>query len=270
MPKATTVYGIISFGGHLVRGVVRVVLTSEEPMLVLENDKMYYGENVKARVTKTKVLTLHELTEKLEEAFASHKTDVPHMYKLNSSESVKILKTVFDVKTCKKLSFSKESDDESESNESLDEPTSKTVETAKEETKNKSSKTDETKGKSSKTVETAKEEPKGKSSKTVETAKEEPKGKSSKTVETAKDKSSKTVETTKEEPKGKSSKTVETAKEEPKSKKVVKEEVSASKKKPDLTDSKKTTTSKVKESKTRIPLSDSDDDNIQSDDDLDL
>jgi len=158
------------------------------------------------------------------------------MYKLNSSESVKILKTVFDVKTCKKLSFSKGSDDESESNESLDEPTSKTVETAK-------------------------EEPKGKSSKTVETAK---------TVES-------TSKTAKEEPKGKSSKTVETTKEEPKGKsKVVKEEVSAgagasvaSKKKPDLTDSKKTTTSKVKESKTRIPLSDSDDE-LQSDNDLDM
>ena len=76
----------------------------------LESDKLYYGEDVKARVTKTKALTMHELTENLEKAFASHKTDVPHMYKLNSSESVKILKTVFDVKTCKKLSFSKDSD----------------------------------------------------------------------------------------------------------------------------------------------------------------
>jgi len=228
MPKATTVYGIVSYGGHLVRGMARIVLTTEEPITVLENDKLYYGENVRAKFTKTKTLTMHDLTEKLEEAFASHKTDVPHMYKLNSTESVKILKTVFDVKTCKKLSFSKDSDDDSEDNDS-------TVSTKEEEPKVKTAKEVKATGKTTKA-----DEPEGKTKKADEPV-----------VKTAKT----------DKPSGKSSKVEES--------KVVKDEVSASKKKPDLTDSKKTSTSKVKSSTVRIPLSDSDDDELQSEDDLD-
>ena len=267
MPKATTVYGIVSFGGHLVRGMARIVLTTEEPITVLESDKLYYGEDVKARVTKTKALTMDELTTNLEKAFASHKTDIPHMYKLNSSESVKILKTVFDVKTCKKLSFSKDSDD-SEDNES-------TVSAKEEEPKVKSTTTVEPKGKSTTAV-----EPKGKSTTTVEpkgksTTTVEPKGKSTTTVEPT-GKSTTTVEpkgksTTTVEPKGKSTKKLD---DEPKSNskevkevKVVKEvSTNSSNKKPDLTDGKKTSTSKVSSSTVRIPLSDSDD--LDSDEEL--
>ena len=259
MPKATTVYGIVTFGGHLVRGMARVVLTTEEPMTVLESDKLYYGEGVKARVTKTKALTMSELTEKLEEEFSAHKTDVQHMYKLNSTESVKILKKVFDVKTCKKLSFSKDSDNESEDDaESVGSTKVKEVPVTKS-TKGKSAEVKEepvtksTKGKSAE----AKEEPVTKSAKGKSAeVKEEPVTKSTK---------GKSAEV-KEEPVTKSTKGKSAeVKEEPITKSakgkgaVVKEEVSTDKKKPDLTDSKKTTTSKVKESKVRIPLSDSDD-----------
>jgi hypothetical protein len=265
MPKATTVYGIVSYGGHLVRGMARIVLTTEEPMTVLESDKLYYGEDVKARVTKTKALTMHELTENLEKAFASHKTDVPHMYKLNSSESVKILKTVFDVKTCKKLSFSKDSDD-SEDNESTVsakevEPKVKSTTTTAVEPKGKSTKTEESKGK---TTTTTIEEPKGKSTKT-----EESKGKT--TTTTTEESKGKSTTTTTVEPKGKSTKKPD---DEPKSNskevkavKVVKEvSTNSSNKKPDLTDGKKTSTSKVSSSTVRIPLSDSDD--LDSDEEL--
>jgi len=280
MPKATTVYGIVTFGGHLVRGMVRVVLTTEEPLTVLESDKLYYGKGVKARVTKTKTLTMSELTEKLKKEFSAHVTDVQHMYELNSNESVKILKKVFDVKTCKKLSFSKDMDNESEDDtESVgsikekEEPVTKSTK-GKEEPVTKS-----TKGKSAVVKE---EEPVTKSAKTKE--KEEPttKGKSAVVKEgeeepTTKGKSAvvKEGEPVTKSTKGKSAVVKE---EEPVTKStkgksaVVKEEVSMDKKKPDLTDSKKTTTSKVKESKVRIPLSDSDgdgsDDNC-SDIDLD-
>jgi hypothetical protein len=267
MPKATIVYGIVSYGGHLVRGMVRVVLTTEEPISVLENDKLYYGEDVRAKFTKTKTLTMHDLTEKLEEAFASHKTDVPHMYKLNSNESVKILKTVFDVKTCKKLSFSKDSDDDSEDNDS-------TI-SAKEEVKASGKSTKEVKatGKTTKavdstdkdttTVESCKSTKEvkatGKTTKAVDST-----GKGTKAVESGK--STKEVKATGKTTKAmdstdKSAKTDET--------KVVKEEVSVNKKKPDLTDSKKASTSKVKSSTVRVPISDSEDDELQSEDDLD-
>jgi len=266
MPKATTVYGIVTFGGHLVRGMVRVVLTTEEPLTVLESDKLYYGKGVKARVTKTKTLTMSELTEKLKKEFSAHVTDVQHMYELNSNESVKILKKVFDVKTCKKLSFSKDMDNESEDDtESVgsikekEEPVTKSTK-GKEEPVTKS-----TKGKSAVVKE---EEPVTKSAKTKE--KEEPttKGKSAVVKEgeeepTTKSTKGKSAVVKEEEPVTKSTKGKSA---------VVKEEVSMDKKKPDLTDSKKTTTSKVKESKVRIPLSDSDgdgsDDNC-SDIDLD-
>jgi hypothetical protein len=268
MPKATTVYGIVSYGGHLVRGMVRVVLTTEEPISVLENDKLYYGEDVKARVTKTKTLTMHDLTEKLEEAFASHKTDVPHMYKLNSTESVKILKTVFDVKTCKKLSFSKDSDDDSEDNDS-------TIST-KEEVKATGKSTKEVKatGKTTKAVDSTDKDTttveSGKSTKEVKAT-----GKTTKAVDST-GKGTKAVEpvgktTTEVKATGKTTKAVDSIGKSAKTDetKVVKDEVSASKKKPDLTDSKKTSTSKVKSSTVRIPLSDSDDDELQSEDDLD-
>jgi len=258
MPKATTVYGIVSYGGDLVRGMARIVLTTEEPITVLENDKLYYGENVRAKFTKTKTLTMHDLTEKLEEAFASHKTDVPHMYKLNSTESVKILKTVFDVKTCKKLSFSKDSDDDSEDNDS-------TVSTKEEEPKVKTAKEVKATGKTTKA-----DEPEGKTKKADEPVGKTKKGdepvvktkKADEPVVKTKKADEPVVKTAKtDKPSGKSSKVEES--------KVVKDEVSASKKKPDLTDSKKTSTSKVKSSTVRIPLSDSDDDELQSEDDLD-
>jgi hypothetical protein len=227
MPKSTTVYGIVSFGGHLVRGMVRVVLTTEEPMTVLESDKLYYGEDVKGRVTKTKVLTMSELTEKLEKEFETHKTDVPHMYKLNSSESVKILKTVFDVKTCKKLSFSKDSDNESDDNES-------TVSSKDEEPIGTKS------AKSTKSTKGAEEPAPTKSAKSIKSTKgaEEP----------APTKSAKSTKSVEEPAPTKSTKGAKG--------KGTEESVA---KKPDLTNSKKTTTSKVKESKVRIPLSDSED-----------
>jgi len=236
MPKPATVYGIISFGGHLVRGMVRVVLTTEEPKDILECDKLYYGEDVKGRVTKTKVLTMSELTEKLEKDFATHKTDVPHMYKLNSSESVKILKTVFDVKTCKKLSFSKDSkdsDDESEDNDS-------TVGAKDEEPLVKS-----TKGK----TETAPvvKSTKGKTETAPVVKSTKGKGKTEPAPAPA-PAPAPSVKSTKDK-----SNVVETVA-----------------KKPDLSDSKKTTTSKVKESKVRIPLSDSEDDEHALDSDNDV
>ena len=234
MPKPATVYGIVSFGGHLVRGMVRVVLTTEEPMDILECDKLYYGEDVKGRVTKTKVLTMSELTEKLEKDFATHKTDVPHMYKLNSSESVKILKTVFDVKTCKKLSFSKDSDEESEDNDS-------TVGAKDEEPLVKS-----TKGKTETAPVVKSTKGKGKTESAPTHApvpKEEPAPAPVPAPAPAP-----SVKSTK----GKSN-VVETVA-----------------KKPDLSDSKKTTTSKVKESKVRIPLSDSEDDEHALDSDNDV
>ena len=240
MTKQATVYGIVSFGGHLVRGVTRVVLTTEEPLTVLENDKLYYGEGVKARVTKTKTMTEDELNEKLEEELVSYKTKVLHMYTLNSSETVKILKKVFDVKTCKKLSFSKDSDDDSE------EDNDSTVSEKKTKTKGKdATESVKAKGKSA-TDETETKEVKAKG-----------KGKSV-TEET---------ETKEVKAKGKGkSVTEETETKEVKAKgkgKSVKEEevvVVKDKKKPDLTESKKMTTTKAKESKIRIPLSDSDDD----------
>ena len=257
MPKPATVYGIVSFGGHLVRGMVRVVLTTEEPMDILECDKLYYGEDVKGRVTKTKVLTMSELTEKLEKDFATHKTDVPHMYKLNSSESVKILKTVFDVKTCKKLSFSKDSDEESEDNDS-------TVGAKDEEPLVKS-----TKGK----TETA---PVVKSTKGKGKTEPEPEPKEEPVP---------VVKSTKGKGKTESAPThAPVPKEEPapapvpapapapsvKSTKGKSNVVETVAKKPDLSDSKKTTTSKVKESKVRIPLSDSEDDEHALDSDNDV
>jgi hypothetical protein len=278
MPKATTVYGIVSFGGHLVRGMARIVLTTEEPLTVLESDKLYYGDEVKARVTKTKALTMHELTTKLDEAFASHKTSVPHIYKLNSSESVKILKTVFDVKTCKKLSFSKDSDDDSEDNESTvsakeEEPKVKSTTAKTDEPQGKvkstTAKTDEPQGKIKSTT-TKTDEPQGKVKST--TAKtDEPQGKIKSTTAKTDEPQGKVKSTTAktDEPQGKVKST--TAKtDEPKSNKVkvVKEEIStsSSNKKPDLTDSKKTSTSKVSSSTVRIPLSDSDD--LDSDEEL--
>jgi hypothetical protein len=260
MPKPATVYGIVSFGGHLVRGMVRVVLTTEEPMDILECDKLYYGEDVKGRVTKTKVLTMSELTEKLEKDFATHKTDVPHMYKLNSSESVKILKTVFDVKTCKKLSFSKDSDEESEDNDS-------TVGAKDEEPLVKS-----TKGK----TETA---PVVKSTKgKTETAPvvKSTKGKG-KTEPAPEPEPAPVVKSTKGKGKTEPAPTnAPVPKEEPvpapsvKSTKGKSNVVETVAKKPDLSDSKKTTTSKVKESKVRIPLSDSEDDEHALDSDNDV
>lgn len=264
MPKPTTVYGIISFGGHLVRGMVRVVLTTEEPMSVLESDKLYYGENVKARVTKTKVLTMSELTEKLEKEFETHKTDVPHMYKLNSSESVKILKTVFDVKTCKKLSFSKDSDDESDDNDSTVSAKDEEHVSTKGTKGAKSTKSTEepvsTKGtKGTKSTKSVEEPAPTKSTKGTKSVEE--------TVATKSTKDTKSTKSVEETVPAKSTKDTKSAKstEEPvptKSTKGTKgkgtEESVA--KKPDLTDSKKTTTSKVKESKVRIPLSDSEDD----------
>jgi hypothetical protein len=243
MPKPTTVYGIVSFGGHLVRGMVRVVLTTEEPLTVLESDKLYYGENVKARVTKTKVLTMSELTEKLEKEFETHKTDVPHMYKLNSSESVKILKTVFDVKTCKKLSFSKDSDDDSDDNES-------TISAKDEEQTTKSTK-------STKSVEPApSKSTKGTTgTKSVEPAPSKSTKGTKSVEESASSKSTKGTKDTKSVEESAPSKSTKGTKE---TKSKGTEDTIA--KKPDLTDSKKTTTSKVKESKVRIPLSDSEDD----------
>ena len=255
MPKPATVYGIVSFGGHLVRGMVRVVLTTEEPMTVLECDKLYYGEDVKGRVTKTKVLTMSELTENFEKGFATHKTDVPHMYKLNSSESVKILKTVFDVKTCKKLSFSKDSDDESEDNDS-------TVGAKDEEPLVKS-----TKGKTETAPVVKSTKGKSKTESAPEpapTPKEEPEP-------------APVVKSTKGKGKTESAPTpVPVPKEEPapapsvKSTKGKSNVVETVAKKPDLSDSKKTTTSKVKESKVRIPLSDSEDDEHALDSDNDV
>lgn len=254
MPKPATVYGIVSFGGHLVRGMVRVVLTTEEPMTVLECDKLYYGEDVKGRVTKTKVLTMSELTENLEKGFATHKTDVPHMYKLNSAESVKILKTVFDVKTCKKLSFSKDSDDESEDNDS-------TVGAKDEEPLVKS-----TKGKTETVVKSTK-------GKTEPSPKEEPVVKSTKGKGKTEPEPAPVVKSTKGKGKTESAPTP-APKEEPapsvKSTKGKSNVVETVAKKPDLSDSKKTTTSKVKESKVRIPLSDSEDDEHALDSDNDV
>jgi hypothetical protein len=262
MPKATTVYGIVSFGGHLVRGMVRIVLTTEEPLTVLESDKLYYGDEVKARVTKTKALTMHELTTKLDEAFASHKTGVPHIYKLNSTESVKILKTVFDVKTCKKLSFSKDSDDDSEDNES-------TVSAKEEEPKVKSTaaKTDEPQGKGkSTTVKTEETKGKGKST-TTKTEETQGKSTTTKTDDPQGKGKSTTAKTEEPQGKGKSTKANDELKSNSKEVKVVKEvSTNSGNKKPDLTDGKKTSTSKVSSSTVRIPLSDSDD--LDSDEEL--
>jgi hypothetical protein len=254
MPKPTTVYGIVSFGGHLVRGMVRIVLTTEEPMNILENDKLYYGEDVKGRVTKTKVLTMSELTEKFEKEFATHKTNIPNMYKLNSSESVKILKTVFDVKTCKKLSFSKDSDDDSEDNESTEEhvPVAKT-----------------TKGKKA-SAPVEEQEPdvkttKGKKASAPVEEQESVKTTKGKKAPAPVEEQEPVVKTTK----GKKASAPVEEQEPVKTTKGKSKVVEVSAKKPELSDSKKTTTSKVKESKVRIPLSDSEDDEHALDSDND-
>ena len=113
--KLPMVNGIVVFGGDFLKaGTCRVIVTTDEPMTVLESMRSYYGGNIRGKVVKSNSSTEELFTKELEEELKSYKTDTPNMYKVNSTEVVKASKEVFDVKTCKKLSFEKESDSDND------------------------------------------------------------------------------------------------------------------------------------------------------------
>jgi len=113
--KLPMVNGIVVFGGDFLKaGTCRVIVTTDEPMTVLESMRRYYGGNIRGKVVKSNSSTEELFTKELEEKLKGHKTDTSNMYKENSSNVVKVLKEVFDVKTCKKLSFEKESDSDND------------------------------------------------------------------------------------------------------------------------------------------------------------
>jgi hypothetical protein len=113
--KLPMVNGIVVFGGDFLKaGTCRVIVSTDEPIDVLESMRSYYGGNIRGKVVKSNSSTEELFTKELEEELKSYKTDTPNMYKVNSTEVVKALKKVFDVKTCKKLSFEKESDSDND------------------------------------------------------------------------------------------------------------------------------------------------------------
>ena len=113
--KLPMVNGIVVFGGDFLKaGTCRVIVSTDEPMTVLESMRSYYGGNIRGKVVKSNSSTEELFTKELEEKLKSHKTDTLNMYKVNSSDVVKVLKEVFDVKTCKKLSFEKDSDSDND------------------------------------------------------------------------------------------------------------------------------------------------------------
>ena len=113
--KLPMVNGIVVFGGDFLKaGTSRVIVSTDEPMTVLESMRSYYGGNIRGKVVKSNSSTEELFTKELEEKLKSHKTDTLNMYKVNSSDVVKVLKEVFDVKTCKKLSFEKDSDSDND------------------------------------------------------------------------------------------------------------------------------------------------------------
>ena len=119
--KLPVVNGIVVFGGDFLKaGTSRIVVSTDEPMSVLESMRSYYGGNIRGKVVKSNSSTEELFTKELEEKLKSHKTDTINMYKVNSSEVVKVLKEVFDVKTCKKLSFKKDSDSDNDSDNGSD------------------------------------------------------------------------------------------------------------------------------------------------------
>jgi hypothetical protein len=119
--KLPMVNGIVVFGGDFLKaGTCRVIVSTDEPMTVLESMRAYYGGNIRGKVVKSNSSTEELFTKELEEKLKSHKTDTPSMYKENSTEIVKTLKEVFDVKTCKKLSFKKESDSDNDNDNESD------------------------------------------------------------------------------------------------------------------------------------------------------
>lgn len=119
--KLPMVNGIVVFGGDFLKaGTCRVIVTTDEPMTVLESMRSYYGGNIKGKVVKSNSSTEELFTKELEEKLKSHKTDTPNMHKENSSNVIKVLKGVFDVKTCKKLSFEKESDSDNDNDNGSD------------------------------------------------------------------------------------------------------------------------------------------------------
>jgi hypothetical protein len=119
--KLPMVNGIVVFGGDFLKaGTSRVIVSTDEPMTVLESMRSYYGGNIRGKVVKSNSSTEELFTKELKEKLKSHKPDTLNMYKVNSSDVVKVLKEVFDVKTCKKLSFKQDSDSDSDNDNGND------------------------------------------------------------------------------------------------------------------------------------------------------
>jgi hypothetical protein len=134
MSKATTkkaqiVYAWLGYGGIMKAGNSYITITTTHPETELDAVKKYYGDEFKGRWVKS-TQSIESLTESLIEKLEEHKIS-GDLYKISTSDGVKILKEVFDCSKCSTMGVYKDKEDEEEE---------EVIETKKEEPKPKDKK----------------------------------------------------------------------------------------------------------------------------------
>jgi hypothetical protein len=110
--KAQTVYAWLGYGGVFKAGYSYITITTTYPETELDDMKKYYGDEFKGRWVKS-TQSIESLTETLNEKLEEHKYS-GNLYKISTSDGVKILKEVFGCTKCSTMGVYEDKEDKDE------------------------------------------------------------------------------------------------------------------------------------------------------------
>ncbi len=113
--KAQTVYAWLGYGGVFKAGYSYITTTTTHPETELDAMKKYYGDEFKGRWVKS-TQSIESLTESLNEKLEEHKYS-GDLYKISTSDGVKILKEVFGCSKCSTMGVYEDKEDKEEEEE---------------------------------------------------------------------------------------------------------------------------------------------------------